>query len=348
MGRSQRKMGRITGVSRLRAVRTTIGRRTVRACSLWLLAAVPLSACGARSSLNPFDPGPSDASTLNHEDARSVVVEPPPPPPAPPPTALPPPPPTSLPPAPPTPPPAPPPTSPPPTPTSPTPYPPPLISAYAAGCADGYREGFVDISLYPTIAGCSGAWSIAGVNPTNPGHAPACPTVPTYDTVDPACWRLGGNNGPIPSGEGCNVADLCALGWHVCNGAVDIAEHSPTGCVGATLPGDPLLFFASRQSSTGCRTCATGENLSLACNSATCVEGCASSAAVSNDVFGCGSLGDSAGLSDCGPIDRFSDNLCSALSPDWSCQDDGTGLCEAYTIVHRAPVHGGVLCCRDP
>src|SRR5262249_10188320 len=57
---------------------------------------------------------------------------------------------------------------------------PPLISA--VGCADGQREGFRNLTTYPNIAGCSGAWTIPGIHGSNPGIAPACGT-PTFDTV---------------------------------------------------------------------------------------------------------------------------------------------------------------------
>jgi hypothetical protein len=226
-------------------------------------------------------------------------------------------------------------------------------TAGQAGCADGSREGFTDLNAQPNIAGCSGGWSVPGIMITNPGTAPACSGVMTRDTVTPACGRMGGDDGLNPNGTGCNVADLCAAGWHVCSTAADIASHSPTGCVGATQAGDPPLFFASRQSSNGCGVCATGTRTDADCNSASCTAGCAQTAATSNDVFGCGNLGDSsiggAPLTGCGPIDRFSNNVCSALGDtSWSCNDDGgNGLCEAYVVVHTSAEFGGVLCCRD-
>ena len=68
----------------------------------------------------------------------------------------------------------------------------------------------------------------------------------------------GGDDGNTPRGEGCNVSDLCAAGWHVCTTAGEIALHSRNGCNGATRDGDPPLFFASRQSSTGCACCGGG------------------------------------------------------------------------------------------
>ena len=217
-----------------------------------------------------------------------------------------------------------------------------------AGCADGDREGFVDLTTHADIAGCSGGWSVPGVMLESPGTAPECPSVPTFDTASPACGRTAGNHSPNPSGGGCNVADLCADGWHVCTGAADIAAHSPSGCKGATLAGDPPLFFTSRQSSNGCEDCATGTGTGANCNSSSCTTGCAQTANTSNDVFGCGNLGDPGPFSGGGPLDRFTYNECGALAgTSWSCTDDGSGNCEAFVIVHGGADHGGVLCCRD-
>jgi hypothetical protein len=221
----------------------------------------------------------------------------------------------------------------------------------ANGCADGVREGFVDVAAYPDIAGCSGGWSIPGVMLQNPGTAPACPSVPTFDTVSPACDRQAGNDGPNPNGLGCDVTDLCARGWHVCTGAGDVENRSPNGCDRATRADDPPLFFASRQSSNGCRTCATGSLTGPDCDSLECTSGCAQTENTSNDVFGCGNFGDPPGLLgqfvDCGPLNRGTYNRCAAL-PDssWSCSEDA-GLCEAFVIDHGGADHGGVLCCRD-
>ncbi len=217
-----------------------------------------------------------------------------------------------------------------------------------AGCADGDREGFVDIATYPSIAGCSGGWSIPGVMPFDPGHAPACPTIPTYDTVDPACGRMAGNDGPNPDGTGCNVADLCASGWHVCTSSADVASHSPSGCTGATLAGAPSLFFATRQSSTGFNSCATGTATGTDCTAESGNPDCAETAETSNDVFGCGNFGSAGPGTSCVPLDRSTDNECAQLTGStWSCTDDGSGSCEAYVLVHAGPTYGGVLCCQD-
>ncbi|HET7499392.1 MAG TPA: hypothetical protein VFK02_00255 [Kofleriaceae bacterium] len=227
-----------------------------------------------------------------------------------------------------------------------------LTSAISTiGCADGQREGFLDVAAHPNIAGCSGAWTIAGIHTESPDIAPACEGLPTNDTTVPACGRAAGDDGANPSGTGCNVADLCALGWHVCTGADDVALSSATGCNGAAESEEPQLFFATRQSSSGCGQCATGD--SVPCDSASCAAGCLQTAATSNDFFGCGNFGAVMPILDCGPLDRFSNNLCTGL-PDspWSCNAattaDDNGECEAYTVTKSDVSFGGVLCCRDP
>lgn len=64
-----------------------------------------------------------------------------------------------------------------------------------AGCADGTREGFTGRTLHPDIAGCSGAWDVPGIHTENPGEAPACPGLATYETRVPRCDRGAGNDG---------------------------------------------------------------------------------------------------------------------------------------------------------
>ena len=222
-----------------------------------------------------------------------------------------------------------------------------------AGCADGQREGFTDVTAYPRIAGCSGAWTMPGIHTQDPGTAPACPGLSTADTTVPACGRAAGDDGDNPSGVNCNVADLCAAGWHVCTGADDVNRSSPSGCSGATEQEDVPLFFATRQTSNGCGQCATGSSTDASCDSASCVAGCLQTEHTSNDFFGCGNFGATAPILDCGPLDRFSHNLCSGLAGSpWSCDlpdaADDSGLCEAFAVTKSDLSHGGVLCCRDP
>lgn len=228
------------------------------------------------------------------------------------------------------------------------------------GCSDGTREGFVDATRYPSIAGCSGAWRIPGILGFNPGEAPACPGLRTFDTRTPACGREPGPFGTNSAGVDCNVADLCAEGWHVCNSAAEVAALSHTGCDGAVPSNSPSLFFATRQSSNGCGVCATGDRTGGTCDSESCTSGCAQTAAISNDVFGCGNLGATTDPRFCGPLDVFSNDLCSSLTKPganrtlpWRCDAPGpadtpdTGLCEAYTLLKGNNNGGGVLCCVD-
>ncbi|MFO0744234.1 MAG: hypothetical protein U1F43_00980 [Myxococcota bacterium] len=209
------------------------------------------------------------------------------------------------------------------------------------GCADGAREGFVDEAAWPQIAACSGAW-------TKPGTTP--------DSVVPTCDRKGGDDGPNPDGGTCSSADLCAVGWHVCNGWRDLAARSPTGCAGAVPPGaaPKSYFFAIRQPS------------------ATNIV-CGDPGAGDNDVFGCGNLGVGLGPDrGCGPLDR----ALASTQPDhcgfneaepnlgpWQCIGGaGSDLHEGATVTKKGcPNHacsydgqpvgssdrGGVVCCRD-
>jgi len=175
------------------------------------------------------------------------------------------------------------------------------------GCADGEREGFVDLDAYPDIAGCSGGWDVPGV----------------LNTTEPACDLGAGDDGPDPAGTGCTVADLCAAGWHVCATAGEVDDLSPNGCVGSVDGLGINLFFATRQSGPGQSTCGDG----------------------ANDFHGCGNIGAGGVDPGCAPLDRTSDNLCEGLPPPWSCPGDV--FMEANQVVKSGPANGGVLCCRD-
>ncbi len=197
------------------------------------------------------------------------------------------------------------------------------------GCADGEREGFVDTAVWPDLAACAGAWSVGGV---------------VSALLTQTCGGEGGDDFADPTGAGCNVSDLCAQGWHVCASAAEVGSRSITGCEGAAPdPIEPVLFIA-RQSGTGCGQCATGTSTGGACNNpSSCLSGCEASVFLSNDVFGCGSLGASP-HSSCAPLDAFSHNNCNALLPPWACSGSTV---EAANVVKSGPEHGGVLCCRD-
>jgi hypothetical protein len=139
------------------------------------------------------------------------------------------------------------------------------------------------------------------------------------------------------------VADLCAVGWHVCASAAEVTSRSATGCTNASP--SPGQFFVTRQSSTGCGVCANGSNfMNPPCDSSSCATDCGGSDAVSNDVFGCGSAG-AAPASTCTPLNAFGNDVCSSLPAGGSCGADG--FTEAHNVVLTTAAAGGALCCRD-
>lgn len=72
------------------------------------------------------------------------------------------------------------------------------------GCSDGEREGFVDRTSFPDIAGCSASWA----------GTPSLRAAPT----DSPC---GDDGGPCSA-----PSDACAAGWHVCLASGDPADLS--------------------------------------------------------------------------------------------------------------------------
>jgi hypothetical protein len=175
------------------------------------------------------------------------------------------------------------------------------------GCSDGTREAFTSPTQFPNIAGCAGAWSVPGLG-----------------TTTPQCRRAAGNTGSNPTGKDCNVADLCQVGWHVCEtGSMVQIKSNGGGCASAGIATGSNVFFASRQSGTGGAMCGVG----------------------SNDLFGCGDIGIAPDPTTCGPLDRFSNDLCAALPATWSCGMNGNE--EVNNVTKTAIENGGVLCCRD-
>ncbi len=200
--------------------------------------------------------------------------------------------------------------------------------ADCGGCADGQRDAFLDRARYPAIAACAGGFTNAGLS----------------REVSPTCARGAGDDGANPVGNLCTATDLCAPGWHICRSAADVDAHSPDGCRGAA-DAEGSAFFATRQTGPGCGHCATGTD--PGCGRNDCRVGCAQTELTSNDIFGCGTLGDVPMAASCGTLDRFSNNLCSALRPPWRCDGDPDGLRESDLVVKPGPGAGGVLCCRD-
>ncbi len=176
------------------------------------------------------------------------------------------------------------------------------------GCSDGTREGYPVVS-FKNIAACSGAWSVPGL------LADA--------TKTPACDRNAGNDGTNPSGSGCNVADLCQVGWHVCATGNEVQDKSSgLGC--SPVVDAAGAFFATRQSGQGNNLCEpTG----------------------ANDLFGCGGIGAPPDINgSCAPLNRASGNLCASIPITFACGVDG--FAEANNVT-KANGEGGVLCCRD-
>ncbi len=211
----------------------------------------------------------------------------------------------------------------------------------AVGCADSTREGFIDEATWPSIAGCEGAFSVAGV---------------TRAGLTPTCGRVAGDDGSNAEGNGCSAADLCMEGWHVCNGKTEVAAKASGGCLGAVPAGtgDKMLFFAVAQHSTNgsvCDDASSGDN----------------------DVFGCGNLGTQLSADkNCGPLtrvlastqpDRCGFNEAEPSNGPWLCQGGSESHLHEGAIVSKVgcpgtscsydgnPISnarkGGVLCCRD-
>lgn len=210
----------------------------------------------------------------------------------------------------------------------------------SAGCADGEREGFLSWDAYPEIAACSGAWSVGGV---------------TRDDLVTTCGQAAGDDGTNVEGSGCSAADVCAAGWHVCDGHAEVEDKA--GSCGDAVPAgtpDKSLFFAVSQHSIS--------------NSQ-----CDDAAEEGNDVFGCGNLGiELQSDKDCGVLTR----VLASMHPDscgfneaepplgpWECAGDDNSHYAEGTLVTKSGCpgwscsydgyavgsadKGGVICCAD-
>ncbi len=181
------------------------------------------------------------------------------------------------------------------------------------GCADGTREGFTDVTAWPGIAGCSGAWNMPGLL----GES----------RREPRCARRAGNTGRNPFGLECTVADICAEKWHVCQDSLDVAQHSPTDCEGAAPAGSEIFFLVQSGASP--------------------LGVCSPDPGAANDLHGCGTLGQPEAQT-CEPLERrmgFAD--CLATGGLWACGGAADHLNEANLVIKRGIAQGGVLCCRD-
>jgi hypothetical protein len=180
-----------------------------------------------------------------------------------------------------------------------------------AGCADGTREGYVDIQHYPSIAACAGGWEVAGLlDPL---------------TRTPTCGRQAGNSAELTNGFGCTVADLCADGWHVCETAAEVAALA-TDCTDAIPPTAPgFEFYVTRQRAYGSMCIAANDR-------------------GTNNLHGCGNVGVLDDAS-CAPFTVMLRNLDCAVWPPWSCSS--TTVNEYEAVTKRGSTRGGVLCCKD-
>lgn len=188
------------------------------------------------------------------------------------------------------------------------------------GCSDGEREGFTDVTEFTEIAGCAGAWTVAGLlNPEAGGIVP------------PQCGRMSGDDNTFnPEGWDCSASDLCANGWRICSSPRDVSDRTrfvwDRGC-GLDSDWPAGSFFAAAVSGTGGDECSFGVN----------------------DIFGCGSTGDTADVGTCFPLNKYSDDKCDALPSTWDCGEGflTTNLTEAQDVKKTGIEGGGVLCCKE-
>jgi hypothetical protein len=178
------------------------------------------------------------------------------------------------------------------------------------GCSDASREGYTNLTTYPNIASCSGAWSIAGLGTTR------------------SC-AISGDDAPDPSGAGCAAVDICAAGWHICATTAELTANTGGANCG-TDAASGVTFFASR---------APTRNDSVHCNSGTLVQ---------ENIVGCGTVGQGTGSSCL--YSRWLNQSCSSIGylvggvKVWQCTDGP----EIGNVVKTDPTIGGVLCCKNP
>jgi len=189
------------------------------------------------------------------------------------------------------------------------------------GCSDGHREGFVNTSIYPDIAACSGGWDQLGLI-----------------NISDTCGNASGDDySANPTGTHCSAEDLCAVGWSICENAVEVAAKGggASACTnmtsGSDLSGDYL--FVTKQRSVGNYICDTGLDPSG-----------------TNDAFGCGNYGEAIS-GNCAPLNHVTPNQCVGIDPPWDCtlpgEQVGNSNQELVRLTKTTAAKGGVLCCRD-
>lgn len=208
------------------------------------------------------------------------------------------------------------------------------------GCSDGQREGFINEETFPLIAGCSGAWRVAGMSLDSGARMPE------------RCEDHGGDDAAQTTDGvwfgktlNCGVEDLCTTGWHVCMNEQDVIDRlpAPSAC-GVTPVGnginasDTVMFFATRQSGQGYGQCTQidtdgdGRKESIG----------------ADDVFGCGNLGSASDPATCKALSRTAANGCAGVGEPWSCGNGAVGVPNELLIITKTRnQRGGVMCCMD-
>jgi hypothetical protein len=109
----------------------------------------------------------------------------------------------------------------------------PVGPVASVGCADGRREGFIDESVYPDIAGCGANWS-GTLSMRAPATGAAC----------------GDGVGPCAA-----PADACAAGWHVCGESGSVAELRALSADACATGGKGAFFGAMSTCASQSATC---------------------------------------------------------------------------------------------
>ena len=182
-----------------------------------------------------------------------------------------------------------------------------------AGCSDGSREGFRNVEIWPNIAGCAGAFDQPGIIGEMANRR--------------TCNSLAGDTNSNVLGIQCSAADLCAPSWHPCRSGADVAVHSPSGDCESCVPAGEQRFFIAAVAASSMGVCSPDPQ-------------------ASNDLHGCGGLGEPEDAT-CSPLSRrmgFAD--CLGTLGVWSCGGQADSMQEARLVRKTATTLGGVLCCR--
>lgn len=183
------------------------------------------------------------------------------------------------------------------------------------GCSDGTREYFTDMGAQPNIAGCDAGFDVAGVS--------------TPESASPQCNRVSGNDSTNPAGTDCSVEDACSEGWHACHGADDVASHSATGECESTVPINQVFYITHQVQDTAGNCTAPPDT---------------------NNITGCGTLGDPPVGENCSPLTNRMRTYECAPTAAWYCgnmNSNGDNGKEAELVQKLSSDEGGVLCCKD-